>query len=78
MMPFRRCDSTSRPVKVSLYLGPGARHTLRFDELNLSEIADLMQAIRAGEKVQISDFRRNIIGTWQARELRAAAELMGT
>lgn len=32
-------------MKVSLWLGPGGRNTLRFDEIELSEIADLMRSV---------------------------------
>ena len=60
-------------MKVSLWLGPGGLNTLRFDEMELSEIADLMRSVGYRQKVQVSDHRRNIIGTWQAGELREAA-----
>ena len=63
-------------MKVSLWLGPGGLHTLRFDEMDLDDIASLMRAVPYRQKIRLSDFRRNILGTWQAGELRdAAAEL---
>jgi len=63
-------------MKVSLWFGPTGRHTLRFDEIELAEIASLMRTISTRHPVQINDFRRNILGTWRAGELRdAAAEL---
>ena len=61
-------------MKVSLWFGPMGRHTLRFDEIELAEISSLMQAISARRPVQINDFRRNILGTWRAGELREAAD----
>jgi hypothetical protein len=63
-------------MKVSLWLGPAGLNTLRLDEIEVSEIAGLMRAISFRQKVQVSDHRRNILGMWQAGELReAAAEL---
>ena len=63
-------------MKVSLWLGPGGLHTLRFDETDLDDIAKVMRAVPFRQKVLLSDFNRNILGTWQAGELRdAAAEL---
>jgi len=59
-------------VKVSLCLGPNASHTLRFDEAELDDIVALMRAIPFRQAVRISDFRRNILGTWRAGELRDA------
>ena len=63
-------------MKASLWLGPAGQHTLRFDELELDEVARLMQAVTRHQKVQVTDHKRNILGIWQANELRdAAAEL---
>jgi hypothetical protein len=63
-------------MKASLWLLPGGRHTLRFDEIEVSEIARLMQGVSFHLPVQVCDHRRNILGIWQAGELRdAAAEL---
>jgi hypothetical protein len=51
-------------------------NTLRFDEIELDEIAGLMRAISYRQKAQVSDHRRNILGIWRASELReGAAEL---
>ena len=61
-------------MKVSLWFGPTGRHTLRFDEIELAEISSLMQAITVRQPVQINDFRRNILGTWRACEVRGAAD----
>ena len=52
-------------MKVSLWLCPGGRHTLRFDETDADEIARLMQAVPYRLKVQVNDHRRNILGTCQ-------------
>ena len=60
-------------MRTSLWLGPAGRHTLRFDDVDLDDIARLMNAIHYRQKVQITDHRRNIVGTWQAGELRGAA-----
>ena len=60
-------------MKASLWLGPSGFHTLRFDELVLDEVASLVRAIRYRQKVRICDHRRNILGTWEAGELRDAA-----
>jgi hypothetical protein len=60
-------------MKASLWLGPGGLHTLRFDEMDLDDIAKVMRAVPFRQKVQLSDFCRNILGTWQAGELRNAA-----
>ena len=63
-------------MKVSLWLGPGNRHTLRFDEVELDEIAGLMRFVAYNQRVQVSDLHRNILGQWEARDLRqASAEL---
>ena len=63
-------------MKASLWLMPGGPHTLRFDEIELDEVAALMQAVSRRQKVQVCDRGRNILGVWQAGELRdAAAEL---
>ncbi len=63
-------------MKASLWLTPGGPHTLRFDEIELDEIAALMPVVSCRQKVQVCDHRRNILGVWQAGELRdAAAEL---
>jgi hypothetical protein len=63
-------------LNVSLYLGPGDRHVVRFDELVLDEVATLMRVISSRQKVQVSDYHRNILGIWNAGLLRdAAAEL---
>ncbi|MDE3075267.1 MAG: hypothetical protein KGJ86_07545 [Chloroflexota bacterium] len=63
-------------MKVSLWLGPGNRHTLRFDEVELDEIAGLMGVAAYNQRVQVSDLHRNILGYWRARDLRqASAEL---
>lgn len=63
-------------MKVSLWLGPNDRHLLRFDDLDLEDVARLMQAVGRRQAVQISDYHRNILGTWEAGDLRdASAEL---
>lgn len=63
-------------MKASLWLMPGGTHTLRFDEIELDQIAALMRVVSFRQKVQVCDSRRNILGVWQAGELRdAAAEL---
>ena len=63
-------------MKVSLWLSPVGAHTLRFDDLDLDGIARLMTAVPYRQRVQITDSRRNILGVWQAGELRqSAAEL---
>ena len=71
---YKGCIGTWKSMKVSLWFGPRGRHTLRFDEIELAEISSLMQAISARHPVQISDFRRNILGIWRAGELREAAD----
>ena len=60
-------------MKASLWLAPGGRHTLRFDEIELDQIAAIMRAVSCRQKVQVCDHRRNILGVWQAGELRDAA-----
>ena len=63
-------------MKVSLWLSPVGAHTLRFDDLDLEGIARVMTAVPYRHRVQINDSRRNILGVWQAGELReSAAEL---
>ena len=63
-------------MKASLWLMPGGPHTLRFDEIELDEVAALMRAVSHRKKVQVCDSGRNILGVWEAGELRdAAAEL---
>ena len=60
-------------MKASLWLGPNGRHTVRFDEVELEEVARLMKAASYRQKVQVCDYGRNILGTWLAGELRDAA-----
>ena len=63
-------------MKVSLWLSPVGAHTLRFDDLDLESIARMMIAVPYRQRVQITDSPRNILGVWQAGELReGAAEL---
>jgi hypothetical protein len=62
-------------MKVGLWIGPAGCHTLRFDEVDAGDIAHLMRSVGYHQPVQVSDYRRNILGTWQAGELRDAAEL---
>ena len=63
-------------MKISLWLTPVGGHTLRFDDIDLEGIARLMTAVPYRHRVQINDSRRNILGIWQAGELRqSAAEL---
>ena len=61
-------------MKASLWLGPGGRHTLRFEEIELEEIATLMRAISCKQRVQVCDPRRNILGIWHAGELCEARD----
>lgn len=64
-------------MKVSLWLGPSERHVLRFDDIDIEDIARLMQAVTRHQPVQLSDYQRNILGTWEAGDLRdASAELV--
>ena len=63
-------------MKVGLWIGPAGCHTLRFDEVDVDDLAVLMRVVSYHQAVQVSDYRRNILGIWQAGELReAAAEL---
>lgn len=71
---YKACVGIWKSMKVSLWFGPTGRHTLRFDEIELAEISSLMQAISARQRVQINDFRRNILGIWRVAELREAAD----
>jgi hypothetical protein len=60
-------------MKISLSLSPVGAHTLRFDDIDLDGIARLMTAVGYCKRVQINDSRRNILGIWQAGELRQSA-----
>jgi hypothetical protein len=66
----------SKSHECGLVDGPAGCHTLRFDEVNADDIARLMRGVGYRQAVQLTDYLRNILGTWQAGELRhAAAEL---
>ena len=59
-------------MKIGLWIGLSGSHTLWFDEVDVDHIASLMRAVSYRQQVQVSDYHRNILGTWHAGELRDA------